>query len=243
MRVLAKIAGARLVWTLLLPDVMSAGTDERWEILPALTFFQGVLFPGMRCCVLLETVEAFGAVREATRSWGEKSLAVFAARGWPGPQSIPELFDVGAVAEVLNLERPACGKHWMAELRAVGRLRSCEQLRQSPYRIARIERLREPAEDPALLRGLVMAVRESSRRLASLHVQGGDEARAIELLRETTDPSEVLGHAMTAFRGLSLEDQQSALELPLISERLAFVLGHMHRQIVSRHPRRLRVLH
>src|SRR4051812_3150960 len=151
----ARSAAFSLVRGLLLHDLMSALAEERWEILPALTLFQGVLFPGTRSCVLLESVEALGAVREATRSWGDKSLAVFAARGLPGPQSTPELFDVGAVAEVLSLERPACGNHWMAELRAVGRLRSCEQLRQRPFRIARIERLLEPAEDPDLLRGLV----------------------------------------------------------------------------------------
>jgi ATP-dependent Lon protease len=223
---------------------MSDSSGEQWEILPALTLLRGVLFPGMRCCVRLETVEAFGAVREATRSWGEKSLAVFAARSWPLPrEGATPVFDIGATAEVLTLERQACCQRWTAELRAIGRLRACAHLRESPFRIARIERLAEPEEDPALLRGLLIALRESARRLTARLAGPGHEPPATALLASTSDPAQALGHAMDLLPDLPIEDQQRTLELPLLSERIEVVLGHLHRQMAGRHPRKLQLVH
>jgi Lon protease-like protein len=208
---------------------MSDSAGERWEILPTLTLLRGVLFPGARCCVQLETLEAYGAVVEATRSWGQKAIAVLAARaGHIGGSVVVAPFQVGAAAEVLTLQKhPGC-QRWVAELRALERLRICEHLRRHPFRIARIERMTDPAEDPYLLRGLVEALRDAGRRLAALPLACVDAERASSLLAGTTDPVEALGHAMDMLPELSVDEQQATLELPLLSARLAFAVSRLH---------------
>jgi Lon protease-like protein len=232
-----------LVRLLLARKGMDGFAGERWEILPALTLLRGVLFPGARCCVSLETVEAFGAVREATRSWGPKTLAVLASRREAGaPRAAVDVFDVGTVAEVLTLEQRSCCHHWVAELRAVARLRVCAHLRQEPFRVARVERLIEPAEDPALLRGLMAALRENVRRLATRQPEATSARRIARLLAGTDDGAEAVAHVMDLLRGLPLDEQQRALELPQLSDRLERTIELTHAHLCRTAPRRLPLL-
>lgn len=144
----------------------SAGGDR--EILPTLTLYQSVLFPGMRCRVELATVRAYGAVVEATRSLGEKAVAVFAARGaLPRDPGLDQLFEVGSVARVLSLQRLPCCHRFIAELEAVARIRSDAHLREQPFRLASVRRLPEPEQDRVLVESLTRAVQDGARRIAS----------------------------------------------------------------------------
>jgi Lon protease-like protein len=218
-------------------------TGERWEILPALTLVQGVLFPGARRCVRLETLAAFGAVREATRSWGERSLAVFTSCGRSGdPAGALDTYDVGTVAEVLSLERLSHCQRWVAEIRGTDRLRVHEHLRWHPFRIARIGRLIEPAEDPLELAGLLTALRDNVRRLAQLHPEETEGRHAHLLLANTTDPTQAVARAMELLGDVPIDEQQRALELPTIGDRLAFAIERTHACLSRRMPTRLRLL-
>jgi Lon protease-like protein len=223
---------------------MENATQERWEILPAMALFRGVPIPGSRCRILLETVEAYGAVREATRSWGEKSIALFAVRA--GRLDTPggaELFDVGTIAEVLTLQRRPCCRQWMAEVRANGRLRMCEPLVKTPFRIARVERISEPAEDPDLLHCLAADIHRSIRRIAALVPRCAHADRAVNRLAGITHAWQALGPAMEVLRDLTIEEQQRALELPLLSARLDFVRTRLNERLAQIDPRELRTSH
>jgi Lon protease-like protein len=129
------------------------------EILPALGLLGGVLFPGLRGRVVLQTVAAYGAVVEATRSWDDKLVAVFAARWQPGDDPAdPSLYPLGSLARVLDLRRdPTCGR-WAAQLEAVGRVRTRAELRRDPFRLVAAERLADPKGETAELASLGLAI-------------------------------------------------------------------------------------
>jgi ATP-dependent Lon protease len=220
---------------------MTEPPDEPWEILPALRLPRGVLFPGTRGCVVLENVAAYGAVMEATRSWDARSLAVFAARPQPAePGGEPAPYTVGTLAEVVTLQRPTCCNRWVADLRAISRLRMAEQMKRVPFLIARTHRLEEPPEDADLLLGLVTALKETSHRLAALAPDAGGVRRALALLTKASEPAPALGHAVQLLPDLSIEEQQRILELPRTSDRLSHVIQRMHERIARGwrpHPR------
>jgi Lon protease-like protein len=222
----------------------TAATTERWEILPAMALFRGVPLPGAYCSILLKSVEAYGAVREATRSWGPKSIALFTVRaGRIDAPGAAELFDVGTVAEVVTLKRRPCCHQWMAELRVSGRLRMCENLLKTPFRIARVERIDEPSEDPALLACLASDIHRSVQRIATLVPRCAHVERAVSRLIEITDAAEALGPAMEVLRDMPIEEQQRALELPLLSTRLDFVRTRLHERVARIDPRQARRSH
>lgn len=205
------------------------GADR--EILPTLTLYQTVLFPGMRCRVELATVRAYGAVVEATRSLGEKAVAVFAARGAPSRDpGLDQLFDVGSVAQVISLRRLPCCHRFIAELEAVARIRSEAHLREQPFRVARVQRLAETDNDRVLVEAMTSAVRAGARRIASRTPGCDNVRRALWRLHEIADPGRIPGAAMDLFPDLPLPEQQRALELDSLVERLDFVLGHMGRR-------------
>ncbi len=203
-----------------------AGGDR--EILPTLTLYQSVLFPGMRCRVELATVRAYGAVVEATRSLGEKAVAVFAARGaLPRDPGLDQLFEVGSVARVLSLQRLPCCHRFIAELEAVARIRSDAHLREQPFRLASVRRLPEPEQDRVLVESLTRAVQDGARRIASRSPHCMNARRALWRLQQIADPIKIPGVAMDLFPDLSLPEQQRALELNSLVERLDFVLTQM----------------
>jgi Lon protease-like protein len=129
------------------------------EILPAFGLLGGVLFPGLRGRVVLQTVAAYGAVLEATRAWDDKLVAVFAVP-WPPADDPAQLspYSLGSLARVLDLRRdPTCGR-WAAQLEAVGRVRARAELRRDPFRLVAAERLADPPADAAEVASLVAAI-------------------------------------------------------------------------------------
>lgn len=211
---------------------MTTTIADRWEILPVLRLPRGVLFPGTRCCVTLETLAAYGAVREANRSWGDRTLAVLAARPGTAKTEDPSaLFSVGTVTEVLSLQRPTCCNRWVADLRATGRLHLTETSRHTPFLIGRIERLREPDEDPDLLLGLLTALKDSAQRLAAAGPESSSSRRALNGVVAACEPDPAVGHAIQLLPELSVEDQQRVLELPCASERMSHVIERLQRRL------------
>jgi Lon protease-like protein len=208
-----------------------------WEVLPVLSVGSGVLFPGMRCSVILETVRAYGAVRESTRDWGEKALAVCACR--PGSilnAAAKDLHTVGALARVVGLRKLGCCGRWIANLCAVGRIRTRGFLQEDPFRLARVERLSDLAEDDLVLSTLTSAVRETAASLAERLCRPA-QARATELrLLAEPVPAQVVGIALELLSDIDPKEQQGALELPRLSARLKFALDHLQRRISDTGP-------
>jgi Lon protease-like protein len=197
------------------------------EILPVLVLADGVLFPGMRRRVLLGTLRAYGAIVEATRAGAEANLAVFASRGLLGTEpGETAQFDVGCLARVISLAR--CHGKWVADIDAVGRVRSTEELRQHPFRLAWVERIAEPSEDPDVIAAMVSAVRTTARRLVRSKLEAGAVRCALQQLQEASDEA-IPGAALALLGAMPIAEQQRALELGSLTDRLDFVLLTMGR--------------
>lgn len=195
----------------------------------------------MKCRVSLRTVAAYGAALEATRSTGERALAVFAAPGLSsGGEVSPALSEVGALARVLDLRRAPCCPHWIVEVEAVERVRRHEQLRQRPFRIIVAERIdqlerctrRESGGDDRL-DALADAARQGVGRLGSLLPESECVSQVRERLGEVREARWVAGVVMALFSDLSLEERQGALELPTATARLELAVEHLYRRIAE----------
>jgi hypothetical protein len=146
---------------------------------------------------------------------------------------------VGTAADILNLRRRPDLCRWVVDLRVRSRLRICEHLQVTPFRIGRVERISDPDEDGDMLRCLGSALRDSARKVLALapscHHQTHQTMTA-NRLRETTEATEILAIAMQMLRDLPIEDQQRALELPTVSARLEFVRARLVDRLVGIDP-------
>lgn len=214
-------------------------TAENWEILPTLSLANTVFFPGMQGHVVLASLRAYGAVLEATRSGGEKTVAVFAMRTSVGESpGFANLFEIGTLARVRDFcRRPCCGR-WVAAIEATRRVRLVEGLRDEPFRIARVVPLDDPQEDEALLGALVAEIRRSAVRIAGGNAQCPRVRNAMGCLSNAKSALEVPGIAMELLGKMTVPEQQCALELPLLSARLAFVLQQINYRLDRRDGRR-----
>jgi ATP-dependent Lon protease len=215
------------------PKVDGLAVDS--EILPVLPLRDGVLYPGACCHVLLTTVGAYGAVREATRAGHRPVLAVVALRG-PGETAEADAFQIGSLATVLGLERSRCCNRWVAHIAAHARLRTTARLRDQPFRIDRVETLVEPDENAQVLAVMVDLIRERARHMVQLDLAPrlDDDCHVLDRLHETSDPEQVIGAAMSLLPGMPLREQQRGLELEGRGDRLAFVLGKMTASLAAR---------
>jgi Lon protease-like protein len=188
------------------------------EIMPVLGLVERVILPGSRCCVLLTTVAAYGAVREATRTRAAPELGVFSAARDGGPDP---LASVGVLARVVDLENRR--GLWVAELQATGRIRKRELLRTHPFRLAPIERCPGTAEEGDALRALALAVHLAAARPRPDHCL---VARIRQQLR-TAASWELPGLVMPLIEDIPWTEWQAVLEADALEDQLAFVLARL----------------
>jgi hypothetical protein len=207
------------------PDPSSAAQPESptpltGEILPALGLVQRAILPGSRCCVALTTVSSYGAAREATRAWRAPLLAVFSA-----PSADLEgdsLSPVGVLATVSDLDKTPAG--WVAELRAICRVRKRETLRTRPFRLARVDSWPAEGEDGEAVALLAAAVQRAvARRTTPRHCV----AMTVQQQLRSASPWEIPGLVMPLLDEVPWTEWQSVLEADTVEERLAFVLAHL----------------
>lgn len=139
------------------------------DVTPVQSVFNTILFPGMRCVILLDTARHCAAAKE-TVSLSDRELAVFAACGTSARDPEPEdLCEIGTLARVAQIkQRPRC-ERWVAAIEGLHRVRSQRYTRKDPFRQAVVESIVEPSVDPARLHVLSAAIRRAAAEMRSLY--------------------------------------------------------------------------
>lgn len=203
------------------------------EILPVVGLAQTVVFPGMTCTVLLGTVRALGAVREAQRS-RPAMVALCATRLPPGQETegLAPLHEMGVVAQVLRLGTHESGL-WLAELHAQDRVQVRQILRDRPFRLARV--CLRPDEDENLeeVAALVSLLRVELLRLKQLAPACAVATPVLEALRGARSLQSQVAASMGCGALLPLDERQALLARGRASERLEALLSVIARRIAS----------
>lgn len=218
---------------------MNTDSNNVEEILPVLGLARTVLYPGMQCTLLLANLKAFGAVREALRSTGRPLVAVCGSSAMQHTQET-DVFSTGVLAEILDLRSHSSGL-WLTEVRTQSRVSIGKLLRAQPFRLARVNPIRDEAEPEEDLKNLVNEIQlrliELKRKAPCCTVARTTlEALA---LAATTDAR--VSSLMSCLHILPLSEQQDVLERPRRSQRLDAVLAALENRIRT-YPRTAQVL-
>lgn len=203
--------------------------------LPAFSLSRAVLFPGMRCAVLLATGRACAALHASMAREQQRTVAVFAART-PGTND-PEpanLYRVGTAARVLSLShRPCCGR-WLAELEGVTRVRSVEYIRLEPFREVLSEPISDPPEALPVLDALASQLRTTVLRTNALFPRCAHATQAVARVRDVRRLEDLPGAVYDLLLHLGVADRQRLLETEPLSARLEATYREIHARL-TRH--------
>jgi ATP-dependent Lon protease len=195
--------------------------------IPVLGTMGAVVFPGMRCGVLLATAHAMAAVRAGLEGPSKGQIAVFATRT-SDPRERDDLYLIGTIAQIVSLTKHRCCGRWVANLRGVGRARSLEYVRWEPFREAHVERFAESAGQPLVVDALASAVRRAVTQLHDRSPRCQHSSRARAAVQASDSASELAGAVADLLRHLPVEEHQKLLEAESLTTQLGEVLAHLH---------------
>ena len=200
--------------------------------IPVLGAMGAVLFPGMRCGILLASGHAMAAVRAVLEGPPKGRIAVFATRS-SNPRARDDLYSVGTIAQIVSLTKRRCCGRWVANLRGAERARSLEYVRWEPFREAHVEQLVESADEPLVVEALASAVRRAVIQLHDRKPRCLHASRARAAVLASHKASELAGAVSDLLVHLPIEDHQRLLEAEPLAAQLGEVLAHVRGLLVQ----------
>lgn len=194
--------------------------------IPVLGAMGAVLFPGMRCGILLASGPALAAVRAVLEGPPKGGIAVFATRA-ANPRGREDLYSVGTIAQIVGLTKRRCCGRWVVNLRGAGRARALEYVRWEPFREADVEPLVESAEEPLIVDALASAVRRAVTQLHDRKPRCLHAMRAHEAVLASSRASDLAGAVSDLLVHLPLQENQRLLEAEPLTAQLGEVLAHV----------------
>ena len=208
---------------------MSACEPLKPGTLPVLSMVRTVLFPGMRCAILLATDRARAALQASVAHKHPSTVAVFATRESAALDPEPaDLYEVGAAARVMRLSRRRCCGRWVAELEGLGRVRSLDYVRADPFREAQCEPVPDPSEDPSLLVALAAAIRNAAIQVHESLPHCQHVRRALASAEGARGPEDFPGAVYDLLLHLGVSERQRLLEMEPLSVRLEATLREIY---------------
>jgi len=210
--------------------VIRTGTDgQRTKIphtLPILPIRNIVVFPGTVMPLNIGRAKSKALLEEVMP--GEKLIGVVTQKNSESEDpDIPDLYQVGVVANILKLFRLPDGNqsiivHGLTRFRLVG------LEKKDPYLIARIEILEEKIPEGANLDALVASVRAQANRVIELSPNTPDEAT--QVLNSIQSPS-ALADFLAANLQTDVAEKQAMLEELDVEKRLRMVASRLATQL------------
>jgi ATP-dependent Lon protease len=192
------------------------------DAVPVLSVLRMVMFPGMRCSVLLRNARAIAALKAAVD--GEQLVGVFASRVRTTRDPEPkDLYEIGTVARVRALTLRSCCGQWVTELEGLARARTMGYVRTQPFREAHVEPIPEQRDDALV--PLIEAIRGVAIRMIDLFPSCEHVGRTVASVVATTRlPEEVPGAVADLLQHLPVDERQRLLETEPLRVRLEVVL-------------------
>lgn len=196
------------------------------EALPILGLSDIVIFPGTVTPLLVETPQSIRLIDDVVA--GDRFLGLVLQRSAEVENPTPEeLHTYGCAGRVLKmLKFPDATVRVLVE--GLRRFRIIEYSSQSPYLIARTEKLKDTADDSLELTALTRNAEREFQEIIKLSPALAEQVKVAAL--NTEDPGK-LSDLIAANLNLSLEERQHLLEMPSVKDRLTRLLPLLSREL------------
>src|SRR5271170_5847510 len=196
------------------------------ESLPILGLSDIVIFPGTTMPLLVESPQSIRLIDDVVA--GDRFLGLVLQRNAEIENPTPaDLWPHGCAGRVLKmLKFPDGTVRGLVE--GLRRFKIVEYATESPYLIARIEKLKDVADDSLELTALARNAEREFQEVVKLSPTLAEQVKIAAL--NTENPSK-LSDLIAANLNLSLEERQHLLEIPLVKDRLTRLLPLLSREL------------
>ncbi len=196
------------------------------ENLPILGLSDIVIFPGMVSPLLVETNQSIRLIDDVVA--GDRFLGLILQRNPDVENPVPEdLWTHGCAARVLKmLKFPDNTVRVLVE--GLRRFRVAEYTSNNPYLVAKIEKIKDVAENSLEITALSRNAERQFQEIIKLSPALSEQVKVAAL--NTEEPGK-LADLIAGNLNLSLEERQHLLETPSIKERLTKLLPLLSREL------------
>jgi ATP-dependent Lon protease len=196
------------------------------EALPILGLSDIVIFPGTVTPLLVETPQSIRLIDDVVA--GDRFLGLVLQRKAEVENPTPaELYQHGCAGRVEKMLKVPDGTVRVL-VQGLRRFRILDYSSQSPYLIARTEKLKDVAEESLELTALA---RNAEREFQEIIKLSPTLAEQVKVAALNTEDAAKLSDLIAANLNLSLEERQHLLEMPSVKDRLARLLPLLSREL------------
>jgi ATP-dependent Lon protease len=196
------------------------------ESLPILGLSDIVIFPGTVTPLLVETPQSIRLIDDVVG--GDRFLGLVLQRNAEAENPTPdELYAYGCAGRVSKMLKFPDGTVRVL-VEGLRRFRILDYASRSPYLIARIEKLKDAADDSLEVTALARNADREFQEIIKLSPSLAEQVKIASL--NTEDPAK-LSDLIAANLNLSLEERQHLLEMPAVKDRLTRLLPLLSREL------------
>src|SRR5580704_2847615 len=196
------------------------------ESLPILGLADIVIFPGAVTPLLVETPQSIRLIDDVVA--GDRFLGLVLQRDAAVENPTrTELYNHGCAGRINKMLKFPDGTVRVL-VEGLRRFRIIDYTSQSPYLIARTEKLKDEADDSLELTALARNAEREFQEIIKLSPALADQVKVAAL--NTEDPGK-LSDLIAANLNLSLEERQHLLEMPAAKDRLTRLLPLLSREL------------
>jgi len=196
------------------------------ESLPILGLSDIVIFPGTVTHLLVETPQSIRLIDDVVA--GDRFLGLVLQRNPDIENPAPvDLHPCGCAGRVLKMLKFPDGSVRVA-VEGLRRFRILTYASESPYLVARIEKLKDVAEDSLELTALTRNAEREFQEIIKLSPTLAEQVKVAAL--NTEEPGK-LADLIAANLNLSMEERQHLLEMPSVKDRLTRLLPLLSREL------------
>src|SRR5271167_3959214 len=196
------------------------------ESLPILGLSDIVIFPGTVTHLLVETPQSIRLIDDVVA--GDRFLGLVLQRSPDIENPTPaDLWPHGCAGRVLKMLKFPDGTVRVL-VEGLRRFQIIDFATETPYLIARIEKLKDVADDSLELTALARNAEREFQEVVKLSPTLAEQVKVAAL--NTENPAK-LADLIAANLNLSLEERQHLLEMPLVKDRLTRLLPLLSREL------------
>jgi ATP-dependent Lon protease len=196
------------------------------EQLPILGLSDIVIFPGTVMPLLVESPQSIRLIDDVVA--GDRFLGLVLQRNAEIENPTPaDLWPHGCAGRVLKMLKFPDGTVRVL-VEGLRRFRIIDYATETPYLIARVEKLKDVADDSLELTALVRNAEREFQEVVKLSPTLAEQVKIAAL--NTEDPAK-LADLIAANLNLSLEERQHLLETPVVKDRLTRLLPLLSREL------------
>src|SRR5580658_7197621 len=196
------------------------------EQLPILGLSDIVIFPGSVTHLLVETPQSIRLIDDVVA--GDRFLGLVLQRNPDVENPAPaDLHPCGCAGRVLKMLKFPDGSVRVA-VEGLRRFRIIDYSTETPYLIARVEKLKDVADDSLELTALTRNAEREFQEIIKLSPTLAEQVKVAAL--NTGEPGK-LADLIAANLNLSLEERQHLLEMPSVKDRLTRLLPLLSREL------------